>query len=184
MLEKYHCQMKIKNKLCIFVITSCIFVSSISHSSIYQWTYNSEKKLPISETTYQRLNNFFTGNFYSYTFKKKITLGTPLYFAISENGQGSVISYCEDERVNCIASVAKFQTLARCKKKFLQNCYIMGIDNKVIINKKIYLINKNNPKEILENISSFVHVKNEIKLPHDDIHYYSIREVGEADWGN
>lgn len=176
--------MKTKNKFFIFILTFFISISNISYSSIYQWTYNSSKKLPISETTYQRLNNFFTGDFYSYTFKKKITLATPLYFAISENGQGSVLSYCEDDKVNCIASVAKFQTLARCKKKFLQNCFIIGIDNKVIINKKVYIINKNNSREVLKNISYFTHVKNEIKLPHDDIHYYSIREVGEADWGN
>ena len=179
--------MKIKNKIFILILLLISFFlnSQPSYSSVYQWTYDAEQKLNISKTTYQRLHDFITGNFYSYTFKKKITLATPLYFAITENGQGSVLSYCEDERINCIASVAKFQTLARCKKKFLQNCYILAIDNKVIANKKIFKINKKKPLDDLKNISYFLTIEDSsILAGQDDIHYYSIREVGDSDWGN
>ena len=81
--------------------------------------------------------------------------------------------------------MAKFQTIARCKKKFLQNCYILAIDNKVIANKKIFKINKKKPLDDLKNISYFLTIEDSsILAGQDDIHYYSIREVWDSDWGN
>lgn len=66
--------MKIRNKIFILTLLLISFFlnSQPSYSSVYQWTYDLEQKLNISKTTYQRLHDFITGNFYSYTFKKKL----------------------------------------------------------------------------------------------------------------
>lgn len=185
MQERYLYQMKAKNKLLTLVITFFLVLNSSKlNASTYQWTYNNNS-LIITEQVFKRLNDFLKGNFYSHTFKKQITLATPLYFAISHDGEGSVLSYCEDERFNCIASVAKYQTLTKCKKKFTQNCYILAIGNKIIINKKIYKVNNNSFETDLNGFLSLVKiVKKNTNNKEADIHYYSIREIGENDWGN
>jgi hypothetical protein len=100
MAEKLVSQMIFKNKLNIFII---IFIShvvtQIANASVLQWTYNKIEPLQISQQTLIRLENYLSGNFYSYTFDKKVTNATSLYFAISQNGFGSVLSYCEDEKI-------------------------------------------------------------------------------------
>ena len=72
----------------------------------------------------------------------------------------------------------------RCKKKFKEDCYILAVDNSLIIQNKVFVINKNNVKKELYNISHLINInKNKTtKFTEDDIHYYSRREVGDEDY--
>jgi len=54
--------------------------------------------------------------------KNRIFSVIGIYFAVSEDGRYSVISYCNEESINCDLNLQEYKAVYRCKKISKQNC--------------------------------------------------------------
>lgn len=108
----------------------------------YHYKYTSDKdKIIISPNNLQRLKQFFLGKFYSYEQNNLQKNSFGIYFALSESGHSSVMSFCDDQIQYCILDNLKFITKAKCQRISKEPCFIIAIEDEIILNKKSYLIN-------------------------------------------
>ena len=123
---------------------------SLDFKSSYHYKYTAEKdKLMISPDNLQRLEQFFLGKFYSYEQNNLQKNSYGIYFALSESGHSSVMSFCDDQIQYCILDNLKFVTKAKCQRISKEPCFIIAVENEIILNKKIYLINDKNLPAVL-----------------------------------
>ena len=175
-------KLKVKNKNSnIFFLTNTflsfvILVFSMQTNAFanrFQYTYNNST-IKLSESSFERLNGFFKGNFYSYFLKKQITDASGIYFAISKDGTHSVISYCDDANIwNCSEDFAKFQSVKLCERISKQECFILANNKEILINEKAYKISNqdldNRFLQLTNAITTFnianIEVHTEIRYP-------------------
>ena len=123
---------------------------SLDFKNSYHYKYTAEKdKLMISPDNLQRLEQFFLGKFYSYEQNNLQKNSYGIYFALSESGHSSVMSFCDDQIQYCILDNLKFVTKAKCQRISKEPCFIIAVENEIILNKKIYLINDKNLPAVL-----------------------------------
>lgn len=184
-------KLTIKNKNSnIFSLTKILFTFIILVFSIhtdasankFQYTFNNST-IKISESSFERLNGFFKGNFYSYFLKKQITDASGIYFAISRNGMHSVISYCDDTNIwNCSEDFAKFQSVKLCERISKQGCFILANNKEILINKKEYKISNqdldNKFLQLNNIITKFNIANNEV---HSEIRYSTYEEKNDRE---
>ena len=123
---------------------------SLDFKNNYHYKYTSNKdKITISPDNLQRLEQFFIGTFYSYEQNNLQKNSFGIYFALSESGNSSVMSFCDDQIQHCILDNLKFITKAKCQRISKEQCFIVAVENEIILNKKSYLINDKSLPAIL-----------------------------------
>lgn len=174
-------KLKVKNKnsniffLNIFFLFIILVFSMQTNAfaNRFQYTYNNST-IKLSGSSFERLNGFFKGNFYSYFLKKQITDASGIYFAISKDGTHSVISYCDDANIwNCSEDFAKFQSVKLCERISKQECFILANNKEILINEKAYKISNqdldNTFLQLTNAITTFnianIEVHTEIRYP-------------------
>lgn len=188
-------QKRIKNKNFITLIATTTFLlicfsilskQAKAFGNKFQYTSKSSE-INISEKSFDRLDGFFKGIFYSEIFKKEITGSSGIYFAISKDGMHSVISYCDDTNIwNCSFDFARYQSVKRCEKISNQQCYILANNSEILINKNIYKIKTKNPKNELIKLNKILKkfiTRKDAK--HSEIRYLTVEEKNNGDdWEN
>ena len=142
--NKFFRKILIKSFIAIFFN---IFTLNFVEASNFIYTHNSEK-IKISKVTYNKFIEYKKGIFYSKTYDKKFLNAKGMYFALSENGNSSVFSFCEDDVLGCVSNLLKYQTLKKCEKVANEKCYIISIKNYIHINKKKILTEAKNLDKI------------------------------------
>lgn len=130
------------------------------------------------------MESYFTKNLYSYVYGNKLNNITSLAFAISKDGENTVLGYCR-ENIKSLCQTNSpylFQTKKRCERKFKKKCQILLKDNFLLMdNKKILINNKN---ELSKYFAIFDNKIVSSKDKHTDFEVPSSREIegcGETD---
>ena len=164
---------KIKSKIKFIIILLIFSTHASTHAKsfdfktryLYLYTQKSDK-IKISELQFERLSNYLNGNFFSFeqnNFQKNVR---GIYFSISETGNASVLSYCDDNVVYCVTNNLKFRTNYKCERISKERCFIILVQDNIVLNKKkshligelskykktIFLIHKGNSKQIMSDI--------------------------------
>jgi hypothetical protein len=178
---------KIKNNIIFIIIL--IFLTNpaysisvnIKNQYLYKYTLN-KKHITISGENYKRLKKFFLGNFFSYEQNNFQSNANGVYYALSESGNASVMSFCNEKINNCILHNIKFITKKKCERISKEKCFIIASANKIILNKKIYKINNKNIEQIFTLILK-IHPSNNSKQNISDIRINLYRDFdGSSDW--
>lgn len=148
--------------------------------SNFEHTNKSNELIKISDKSFERINGYLSGNFYSYENKKKVSNAIGLYFALSNDGTSTAFSYCEDYLMTCDKTLVKIKTKLRCEKISNQNCFIIFFGDKFVKNKKTKIV-KN--KKNLEN--EFLIFQTSIKYKHQDLRISNSSETSDGSkWDN
>jgi len=146
---------KLKNKFRLFFISILIFfypshsLPNLNLQNLYLFKYSTnEKIIKISENNLKRLKEFFFGDFYSYEQNNYQSGAKGIYFAVSESGNSSVFSFCNEDINNCILNNMQFITKKKCERISKEKCTIIATNNKIILNKKIYSIKNENLEKL------------------------------------
>jgi hypothetical protein len=149
--------MKIKKKLTtgfllvLLLTTAC--TNNISFKNSYLYRYSSANtEIVISSNNFKRLQEFFKGSFFSYEQNNYQTNTSGVFFALSKSGNGSVMSFCNEEINECILSNMQFITKTKCERIAKEKCFIIASDDKIILNNNYYSINHENMNEVLSSI--------------------------------
>ena len=140
----------IKTKLLAILI---IILFNTSSQSNEKKTLN-EIAIQTSEFSYDRIIGFIKGDFFSYSENKKITKALGMYFALSESGSNTAISYCQDFLMTCDKNLVKIRTKMLCERISNEKCKIIFNEDKFLINNK-----RINVKKIEELKKYFIIVK-------------------------
>lgn len=146
------------------------FAMTFKDKNLFRYSYNSSIK-KISNQNLKRLENFLSGNFYSYqqnNFQKNVH---GAYFALSETGTTSVLSYCVETIEECILDNAQFITKKKCERISNEKCFIILSQNTLVMNNNKYII-ENNLNENKKYFETFISKKNKTS----DIRLESYRE--------
>lgn len=160
-----------------FLVLLCMNYACVAN---FEYTNNSNELIKISDKSFERINGYLNGNFYSYENKKKVSNAIGLYFALSNDGTSTTFSYCEDYLMTCDKTLVKIRTKLRCEKISNQDCFIIFFDDKFVKNKKTKII-KN--KKNLEN--EFLIFQTSIKYKHQDLRISNASETSDGSkWDN
>jgi hypothetical protein len=171
--------MKTKNKILIFVFI-IIGLLNVGDKKTLASNFEFTSKnsfINITEESYNRVNEFLDGRFYSKNLNNKFFDVYGLYFALSKSGSISVFSFCDDDVTGCNENLIKYQTYKKCTKYSGEECYIILIKNKLILNKKIIKINKENKK----NIKQYFKISGKQNTSYE-IRAFSYKDSGSDDW--
>ena len=128
-----------KNFFLILVIFAIFNYFFIPHS--FSNVSDSKKtSISISQNSYERVIGYLDGNFFSYSENKKITKALGMYLALSEDGESSAISYCQDFLMTCNKNLVKIRTKMLCERISNSKCI-------VLFNEDIYLPSKERIKK-------------------------------------
>ena len=131
--------------LVLFFFTTEVYSFNLNFKNKYLFKYSSDENIiNISEKNLDRLRTFFLGNFFSYEQNNYQSNASGVYFALSITGNASVLSFCNEVINNCILNNMKFITKKKCERISNERCFIIASGNKIILNKKIYKVNKSN----------------------------------------
>ena len=140
----------LKNNFWIKLILNKIILYSIL--IVFGSPSFSNDRINVSEQTFNRIQNYYDGDFYSVENDNRIFNVVGIYFVISEDGKFSVISYCTEEKINCDLNLQEFKANYRCKKISQQNCRTLFYEKKIVIDRKTNNIKKISSKEDLKNL--------------------------------
>ena len=176
---------KIKNNLLIvlilFFFSQSSLASSITFKDKYLYKYSTnDQVITISRGNYKRLQEFFLGKFFSYEQNNFQTMTNGAYFALSKTGIASVMSYCNEEINNCILDNMKFVTKAKCERIANEECFIIVSDNKIILNRQYYSVDKKTIPDHLTSKFQIFDKNSEEKI--SDIRLTLYRDYGSENW--
>ena len=163
------------NSIFFKIIIVNFFILLSSCKSNFEHTYIKKDLIKISNDSYSRVTEYLNGNFYSFENKKKITRAIGLYFALSEDGNSTVFSYCEDYLMTCEKTLVKIKTKLRCEKIAKKTCYVIFFDNRLVRNEKIKIINNENDLK-----NEFLIFKTNLKSNHHDMRIPNASEVSDG----
>jgi len=186
--NKGHNKLRRLHALCsilLLIFYSQFTARAEAYGNKFQYT-GEKKEITISKESLDKLIGFYTGNFYSEVWKKKITKSSGIYFALSEDGMNSVISYCEDDSIwNCSVDFAKYQSLKRCEKISKQKCFVIGNNREILINKESYKITRENTENDIKSIKNIKITNSNPNFLHSDIRYNTMEEKNNGEsWDN
>ena len=133
----------------IFLLIPFLFFNCSKEYSVKKHFIKNEIK--ISEQQKQRLNNYLSGQFYSFDLERVVD-AYPLAFLISEDGQRSIILACESYFNNCQYSLKLNQLLRKKDKVNNKNFKILALNKKIVV--------KNNVTKKFNNKNKYKKVKN------------------------
>lgn len=170
--------MKKRNKLIIFfLIIIGFFIINIEKTLASNFEFTSKNSfIKITEESYNKINEFINGRFFSKNLNNKFFDVYGLYFALSKSGDVSVFSFCDDNVTGCNENLIKYQTYKKCTKYSGEECYIVLIKDKLVLNKKIVKINKKN----IKNIKKYFKILGKKNTSYE-IRAFSYKDMGGSD---
>lgn len=117
----------IKNLKFLFV---GILLFACSDLNVLRKMYG-DKDLKLETKQQIRLNNYLNQEFYSFELERRVE-AFPLLFAITEDGQTSLIIACQGYQNNCNPNVKIFQIIKRHEKKINKKFKILAIEKKIV----------------------------------------------------
>jgi len=136
-------------KKLIYLLIPFLFFNCANEYSVRKYFVQNEIK--ISELQKQRLNNYLSGQFYSFDLDRMVVIN-PLAFLISEDGQRSIILACESYFNNCRYSLKLNQLLKKKDKAENKNFKILALNKKIVV--------KNNLTKNFKNQNKYKKIKN------------------------
>jgi len=136
-------------KKLIYLLIPFLFFNCANEYSVRKYFVQNEIK--ISELQKQRLNNYLSGQFYSFDLDRMVVID-PLAFLISEDGQRSIILACESYFNNCRYSLKLNQLLKKKDKAENKNFKILALNKKIVV--------KNNLTKNFKNQKKYKKIKN------------------------
>ena len=136
-------------KKLIYLLIPFLFFNCANEYSVRKYFVQNEIK--ISELQKQRLNNYLSGQFYSFDLDRMVVIN-PLAFLISEDGQRSIILACESYFNNCRYSLKLNQLLKKKDKAENKNFKILALNKKIVV--------KNNLTKNFKNQKKYKKIKN------------------------
>jgi len=136
-------------KKLIYLLIPFLFFNCANEYSVRKYFVQNEIK--ISELQKQRLNNYLSGQFYSFDLDRMVVIN-PLAFLISEDGQRSIILACESYFNNCQYSLKLNQLLKKKDKAENKNFKILALNKKIVV--------KNNLTKNFKNQNKYKKIKN------------------------
>jgi len=136
-------------KKLIYLLIPFLFFNCANEYSVRKYFVQNEIK--ISELKKQRLNNYLSGQFYSFDLDRMVVIN-PLAFLISEDGQRSIILACESYFNNCRYSLKLNQLLKKKDKAENKNFKILALNKKIVV--------KNNLTKNFKNQKKYKKIKN------------------------
>ena len=136
-------------KKLIYLLIPFLFFNCANEYSVRKYFVQNEIK--ISELQKQRLNNYLSGQFYSFDLDRMVVID-PLAFLISEDGQRSIILACESYFNNCRYSLKLNQLLKKKDKAENKNFKILALNKKIVV--------KNNLTKNFKNQNKYKKIKN------------------------
>lgn len=110
----------------------CFFCFSCSNLATLKQYYANEE-ISLTNGQKHRLSNYLSGEYYSFELKRNV-IGYPIAFAISENGENSIIIACASYIDECNHSIQLYQQMEKYKKKTNLNYKILALKKKIVIN--------------------------------------------------
>ena len=136
----------------IWILTIFLSLTSCKNLKTLKDYYVSDE-ISISKKQKQRLQNYLSGEFFSYEIDRYVD-AYPLAFLISEDGKKSVVLGCEGRDNDCSTHVHVYQLIQRYQKKENLSFKILALERKVLssnlnsmngtLKKKFKKITKNN----------------------------------------
>jgi len=124
--------MLLKKKINILLLMLFFFgLSCLKPTTLKKYYANEEIFLTSGQK--QRLSNYLSGEYYSFELERNV-IGYPIAFAISENGEKSIILACESYINECGHSIQLFQKIEKYRKKTNLNFKILALEKKIVIN--------------------------------------------------
>lgn len=123
-----------KNKLNSYLINITILL--ILSFFLFNIKVNGNEKITISNFSYSRAIGYLEGNFFSFSENKNITKAIGMYFALSESGQNTSLSYCQDFIMTCDKNLVKIRTKMLCERISNEKCRVIFNEDKFLVNKK------------------------------------------------
>lgn len=119
-----------KNKKFLLIFIFFLLFSSESNSFNFikknTIKLNNVKKIEISNETLVRIKGYLKGKFYSPNLNQKFFQVSGVFFAISNNGNNSSISFCNADSFDlCAEQLLAYQTLKKCEKISREKCYLL-----------------------------------------------------------
>jgi hypothetical protein len=136
-------------KKLIYLLIPFLFFNCANEYSVRK--YFAQNEIKISELQKQRLNNYLSGQFYSFDLDRMVVIN-PLAFLISEDGQRSIILACESYFNNCRYSLKLNQLLKKKDKAENKNFKILALNKKTVV--------KNNFTKNFKNQNKYKKIKN------------------------
>lgn len=133
---------KFQNIIQFLTAFSFIFLSTMSFAG-------NHNKLLVTSDSYERIENYFEKKFYSFVYNNELSDVTNLAFAISDDGQNTILGYCRENNILLCQTNSPylFQTKKKCERKFKKVCKLIFQGNFLIKNnKKIEIENKEDLK--------------------------------------
>ncbi len=126
-------------------ILSFLSILLISCSSIKTiQDYYADEEINLSDKQKIRLNNYLSGEFYSYDIEKKV-FAYPMVFFISSDGEKSLILACRGVWDECNSSIHIYPLILKYKKKTSMDFKILALGKKIVVKK---IKQKTNKKKI------------------------------------
>ena len=149
----------------ILTFLSILLTGCSSITTIHDYYANEEMNL--SDKQKIRLNNYLSGEFYSYDIEKKV-FAYPMVFFISSNGEKSLILACRGVLDECNSSIHIYPLMLKYKKKTNMDFKILALGKKIVVKKINQKTNKKNIRYIKINNSHKNIFYDFIVLPSDN----------------
>lgn len=144
---------KLTKGLLLILLLTAACTNNMSFKNSYLYKYSStDTEIAISNNNFKRLQEFFKGSFFSYEQNNYQTNTSGVFFALSKSGNGSVMSFCNEEINECILSNMQFITKTKCERITREKCFIIAYNDKIILNNNYHSINHKNTNEVLSSI--------------------------------
>lgn len=123
----------------ILLCFSMLLIGCASIKTLHQ--YYASEDIQLSNVQIKRLNNYLSGEFYSYEINKKV-FAYPMVFLISDDGKKSVILACRGILDECNSSIYIYPLIQKYKKKTNLDFKILALGKKIVQRKNNEIINK------------------------------------------
>ena len=157
----------------VFFLILITSVNTYSKSYIKKNTieFDNYNKISISETAEKRIKNYLNGKINSKNLQQNFKNVSGIYFAISDNGSDTSISFCNELDFDlCAEQHLAFQTLKKCEKISKRSCFLL-------FRGKTFLPTRE--KKI--NINNFFTVSNKQLGNHYDIQGWTLEEINDPE---
>jgi len=169
---------KKSNTVNIFILLLLFSFSNLNLALSNNQIENKIIQMKLTQASYDRMVNYIEGNFYSFSENKKITKAIGMYFAISDDGKSTAISYCQDFLMTCRKSLVKARTKMLCERISKIKCTVIFNEDKFLISKK--RINKKNIQYLNDYFKIDRDIKSQVKAHHQEIRISNASETSDG----
>lgn len=111
----------------LFLTISCTNLGSLKNNF-------GQETISLPDKQQERFLSYIKGNYFSYEFNREENLKAPIAFAITKDGNKSLIIMCNEQFIKCQNGIYILQTISQYSKKINEKLYIFALENKIVWN--------------------------------------------------